>query len=190
MPVTSDPDGLEAFTPFAFSVTSDDSQVSGSYLFRRKVQYAWKFTLEPGARNWRDKLRGKAPNSVTLTPITLGPSVVQYFPRRGKVKVSVTLSYTGAPISVFETPGPDIRDSSEFGMLRAFEGVEYVSWAIAAAVALATGLSTYYVKNPTFGSYQDYLTLMLWGVGMDQGKNILQALQSVSSQPAGPQAVH
>jgi hypothetical protein len=184
MPATSDPDGLEAFSPLAFSVSTDDPQVSGSYLFRRKVQYAWKFTLEP-TPTLRDKLSGKTPKNVPLTPTTFGPSVVQYFPRRGKVKVSVSLSYTGDPISVSETQGPDVRDSSEFGMLKAFEGVEYISWAIAAAVALATGLSTYYFKNPTFGSYQDYLTLMLWGVGMDQGKNFLQALQSVSSQPAG-----
>jgi hypothetical protein len=34
MPSSSDADGLEAFTPLAFSVTSDDPAVSASYLFR------------------------------------------------------------------------------------------------------------------------------------------------------------
>lgn len=190
IPGANSSDGLEAFMPIAFSVTADDKQASGSYLFRHKVQYAWKFTLEPGTPKWHEKLRGKKQDKVILTPITLGPSVVQYFPRRGKVNVQVTMSYAGDPISLELRSGPVIRDSSEFGMLKAFEGVEYVSWAIAAAVALATGLSTYYFKNPTFGSYQDYLTLMLWGVGMDQGKNFLQALQSVSGQSTSAQTPH
>jgi hypothetical protein len=184
MPVASDPDGLEAFTPLAFSVTSANTKLSGSYLFHRKVEYAWKFTLEPGTPKWHEALRRIRPKQVVLTPTTFGPSVVQYFPRRGTIKASVTLSYTGDPIEVSEPSGTEVSDSSDFGLLSAFEGVEYISWAIAAAVALATGLSTYYFKNPTFGSYQDYLTLMLWGVGMDQGKNFLQALQAVSSQPA------
>jgi hypothetical protein len=189
IPSTSDPEGLEAFVPLAFSVTSDDPGISGSYMFHRKVQYAWKFTLDPAVK-LRDRLRGKKLTNVTLAPATLGPSVAQYFPGPGKVKVSVALSYNGDTIPVGETPGPDIHDSSEFGLLQAFEGVEYVSWAVAAAVALATGLSTYYFKTPTFGAYQDYVTLALWGVGMDQGKNFLQALQSVSSQPGGAQAAH
>jgi hypothetical protein len=67
----------------------------------------------------------------------------------------------------------------------AFQGVEIISWAIAGVVAIATGLTTYFFGTPTFGSPKDYLTLFLWGAGMDQGKNFLQSLQSVSGQAGG-----
>ncbi|HEY4361608.1 MAG TPA: hypothetical protein VGN17_11585 [Bryobacteraceae bacterium] len=193
MPSTSDPDGLEAFTPLVFSVDAPAS-VSGSFLFRHKVKCAWEFTQAPTLQ-WHEKMRFKTKpkqKEVSLSPTTMGPTVVQYLPRRGRVHVSVTLSYNGEkPISVGSTRGPDIHDSTDFGILDAFGKIEYVSWAIAAAVAIATGLATYYFKNQTFGSYQDYLTLALWGAGMDQGKNFLQALQSVSAQPANsPAAAH
>jgi len=84
-----------------------------------------------------------------------------------------------------------IHDSSAFGFFQAFEKVEVASWLIAAAVAIVTGLATFYYKGPTFGSFQDYLTLFLWGVGVDQGKNFLQSLQVFSSAMASaPSAGH
>ena len=43
------------------------------------------------------------------------------------------------------------------------------SWALAALVALATGLSTLYFKGTSWGSFQDYVTMFLGGVGVDQG---------------------
>jgi hypothetical protein len=195
MPETSDPDGFEAFMPLTFSVTGPAAAI-GSFLFRHKVQYAWQFKQAPTLK-WHEILRRKkepTEKEVTLTPKTIGPSVVQYFPRRGQVRVSVDLSYNGESFSVpaapappapaTQVPGPNIQDSTDFGVLDLFSRVEYISWLIAVAVAVATGLATYYYKNPAFGSYQDYLTLALWGSGMDQGKNLLQALQAVSGQPA------
>jgi hypothetical protein len=70
-----------------------------------------------------------------------------------------------------------VKDSDDFRFLSAFQRVEFVSWGIAAATAIASGLGMFYVKNAGFGSFQDYLTLFLWGLGVDQGKNFVQALQ-------------
>jgi len=179
MEASSDPDGSEAFAPIAFHVRSRDSRIADSYLLRNNVKFAWKFILHPKKR----RLRG-TPQDVILSPTTQGPSIMQYFPERGDVRVSVTLSYGDGSVDIPAKPICTIMDSGDYGILRAFEGVEYLSWGIAAVVALATGLMTYYYKNATFGSPQDYLTLALWGAGMDQGKNILQALQSVSNQAA------
>jgi hypothetical protein len=187
MPATSDPDGLEAFTPLPFSVAAPGA-VGHSFLFRHKVEFAWQFTQAPDLK-WHEKARGRKPQPVNLAPTTMGPSVIQYFPRRGQVEVSVKLSYEGDSFTLNPVPGPNIQDSSDFGLLDAFGRVEVVSWMVAAGAALATGLGTYYYKNPTFGSYQDYLALIMWGAGMDQGKNFLQALQAVSPQPAASPAV-
>ena len=56
-----------------------------------------------------------------------------------------------------------------------------MSWAIAAGLAVVTGLSMFYFKGSTWGSYQDYLSLFLWGAGVDQGKTFLQSLQASST---------
>jgi hypothetical protein len=58
---------------------------------------------------------------------------------------------------------------------------------IASIVAIATGLSTFYFKGTSWGTFQDYLTLLVWGIGVDQGKNFLQALQTFSAAPAANQ---
>ncbi len=173
-PDTTDEDGLEAFRPLGFSVTADDHRITSSYVFRHKVEFFWTFTM---LNEESDRTDGphKFPS---LNPTTLGPSVVQYFPRPCYLKIKASLHYGSDSIDVPEITGPPIQDSGDFGVLQAFAGVEYISWGLAAAVALATGLATYYFKNQTFGSFQDYLTLALWGAGMDQGKNFLQALQA------------
>jgi len=182
-PIMPSSSGLEAFEPLPFSVTCADPTVNSSYLFRHRVQYSWQFKLKPGKAKLRERLARKRPSSALLTPLTMGPAVVQYFPNRGIVHAAVTLSYAGSSIDVPAQTALEIGDSSDFGVLQAFEGQEYVAWLIAGAVALATGLSIYYYKNPTFGAPQDYLALLLWGAGMDQGKNFLQAL--ATTDPTG-----
>jgi hypothetical protein len=192
MPPSNSLEGLEAYVPLTFSVECDGLKVRNSYLFKHKVKYVWILQLKPKKRGVREKLGlTRQPQCVTLTPTSLGPSVVQYFPRGGEVEVSVALLYEGD-----REPGPSqkglvIHDSSAFGFFQAFEKVEVASWLIATAVAIVTGLATFYYKGPIFGSFQDYLTLFLWGVGVDQGKNFLQSLQVFSSSTAvAPSAGH
>ena len=76
-----------------------------------------------------------------------------------------------------------ISDSSDFKPYRSFELVEVASWLIAAAAAIVTGLSTFYFKGQAFGSFQDYLSLAVWGAGVDQTKNFVQNLQVFSTTP-------
>lgn len=97
--------------------------------------------------------------------------------------MSVVLTYAGETSKVDAAPGPTIGETRDFGMFRAFAYIEYVSWGTAFLVALVSGLSMQYFKRGAFGSTQDYLLLFLWGVGTDQGKNLLQALQAYSQSP-------
>jgi len=186
MPAVTDTGGLEAFTPLLFWISVENSKINGTYLFRRKVEYAWRFVLTPNPAKWHEKLRRKRREAVVLTPVTAGPSVAQYFPSAGKTKISATLTHCGDSIKLSETNGPDIRDYAEFGILKTLAGVSNISTLIAMAVALATGLATFYFKNATFGSFQDYVTMALWGAGMDQGKNFIQALQSTQPSRSAP----
>jgi hypothetical protein len=188
MPASSSPDGLEAFVPLQFSVESDDP-VAASYLFKHKIQYAWSFTLNPQKRTFPELVHLKRqPVPATLTPLSLGPSVVQYFPRSGDVRVAVELRYQGESVSV-TTPGSvEVSDSKSVGFFRKIELAEVGSWLIAAGAAVVTGLSTYYFKNQSFGSVQDYLSLLIWGVGVDQTKSFVQNLQAFSTTPTASPA--
>ncbi|MEA2164581.1 MAG: hypothetical protein QOK37_2708 [Thermoanaerobaculia bacterium] len=170
VPVTSDPNGLMTYVPLQFSVESD-SPVADSYLFKHRVEFAWTFTLQTER------------TVLTLKPVSLGPSVVQYFPRKGTVQVSVELRYKCEVQPVPNSESVQIFDSSDFGFLKSFERVEVASWLIAAVAAIVTGLSTFYFKGQAFGSFQDYLSLAVWGAGVDQTKNFVQNLQVFSTTP-------
>ena len=182
MPKATFDDGLEAYDPLSFSITSSDPKAEHSFLFRHNVAFAWKFTLTRDGKHQP----GQAAHAAMLEPKAFGPWVTQYFPHRGRVQVSAVLTYGGETIKVDPVQGPTIGETIDFGMFRAFAQIEYVSWGVAGVVALVTGLSSLYFKSGTFGSIQDYLLLFLWGIGADQGKNLLQALQAYSpSSPAG-----
>jgi hypothetical protein len=186
MPVINEPDQSEAYRLLEFSVKATNPTTAGSYLFLHKIEYWWEFTLET-------ENTGKE-GAVTVPPLrprSLGPSVVQYFPVRGNVTVSVKPVYNldesryrvesaGRPLTITE--------SSDFQPYQILELTEFTSWLIAAVIAIASGLLMFYYKEASWGTYKDYLTLFLWGVGIDQGKNFLQALQSFSGQPASPPA--
>jgi hypothetical protein len=163
--------GFEAFDPLQFAVTSH--AISDTYLFHHKVLYRWQFLFTPKSRG--EKLK--------LTPETMGPYVTQYFPQAGSVKTSVTLEYEGETVSVDFPDEIPIRDSSDFRIRNGFEKVEWLSWGIAAALAIVSAILMFYVKNPGFGSFQDYVTLFLWGAGVDQTKNFAQSLTATSTPP-------
>jgi hypothetical protein len=74
-----------------------------------------------------------------------------------------------------------ISPSSDFQPYKILEGAEILSGIISVITAIVTGLSMYYFKNASWGTYQDYLTLVLWGMGVDQGKTFVQALKANSS---------
>jgi hypothetical protein len=52
-----------------------------------------------------------------------------------------------------------IDKSKDFAWQQGFEAVEVISFALATIVAVATGLATFYFKNPSFGSFQDYISV-------------------------------
>jgi hypothetical protein len=90
-PKATDPDGLEAYQVVPFSVTASDLRTERTYLFRHKVEFHWTFRLTP-TKTLPEKWGWKRPPAeVVLEPVSLGPSVVQYFPRQGDVHASVTL---------------------------------------------------------------------------------------------------
>jgi hypothetical protein len=207
LPDNETSDGLEAYVPLRFSVEPNDPQhpdlpeLAQSYLFRHKIECAWTFTLTPARRGlerihlWRLTLESgrprlepvylrQQPQPITRSLVSMGPSAVHYFPRGGRAEVQVQLRYEGENTSDVQQEIPPIQDSSDFGFFSAFEKAEVMGWLIAAGAAIATGLSTFYFKGPVFGSFQDYLTLFVWGAGIDQTKTFVQNIQASSPPPS------
>jgi hypothetical protein len=185
----------EAYDPLSFHIAASDPRIDNAYLFKHGLRFDWKFRLI-FKRKW---LRSKATiesaeesplktdgstQKIELSPVTLGPRVVQYVPRGGQLSLTATLKNDkGAPLDLASSLPSSILvvPNSDFGTFRGLARVESISWVLSAVVAVVTGLSMFYYKGPTFGSFQDYLTLFLWGAGVDQGKNFLQAMQTYST---------
>lgn len=171
-PDASGPDvGPEAYDPITFRVSTGHLGLDATFLIQHGLKYHWTFTLtNPKAEGAR----------IRLTPTSEVPQTMQYAPEAGALAVSVAIQ-RGAETVQSSLKGPiSIAPSSEFYFWEGFEATEAASLGLAAVVGIASGLGAYYANNASFGSFHDYLALFTWGVGAEQGKNFLQALQSYS----------
>jgi hypothetical protein len=175
MPETSGADPVEAFKPINVYVTTQDDSWDESFFFQHKLRCEWEFILltPRKAKKQSRKLR--------LTPTTVGPRIMQYMPRNGALAVSVRIVRApGVSKEVPATEPVQVAKSGEFGYFSGLERMEVYSLIFAALFAVITGIGTFYAKSAAWGSFQDYLTLFVWGAGIDQGKNFLQNLQNLS----------
>ena len=168
----------EAYEPIEFSIKTGNEALDKTYLFTHLLRYEWSF---------RFKSSSLFPKSSRLEPETVSPSVAQFATKAGTWTVSVRLIRTTRlePDSVHVLKSDEVRvdGSSDVKSLVRLDHAEWLALVIAVVFALVTGLLTFYYKNPVFGSMQDYLTLFIWGVGVDQTKNFLQSIQPGSQDP-------
>lgn len=186
VPVATHP-AAEAFTPLRFAVNAPKTDDDETYLFKYRIEYEWTFAFRtlrwyhsagndaPAYRRRWYKQKA-APQPVPLKPKTLGPSVMQAFPHAGQVQVSARMTFIGDAFKLSQTDPPlHVGPSRAHGIMQAFEHAELLSWATALAIAIFSGLSIYYVSAAGWGGFKDYLTMFLWGAGMETGKTFLQA---------------
>jgi hypothetical protein len=145
--------------------------------------YEWAFEFTPD-KPVRRMSRIDSPVRVNQ------PRVTMYVPAAGKLSVRARIFWPAASLSepplelerkeFLVTPNEDLR------LLGRLEASTVVHFGLMAAVAVASGLPTLYFDNATFGSYTDYVKILVWGIGIDQGKNLIQLVRSVP--PDGPPA--
>ena len=111
----------------------------------------------------------------------MGKTLLQFAPEAGALDARVTLRHNSETSKTL-TGTVSILGSGVSLPVRLFAIQELVLILVSTAIALASGLVLYYDSNASFGSMQDYLALFTWGVGVDQGKNLAQTFQSLSSQ--------
>lgn len=196
-PASDGPEPFEAYQMLRFTLETGDPELDQTYVFRHGLQCKWTFTLHARPAWWKQRWRKWSKSEPSITKwdtLSVEPSIVQYASRAGRLEVAVELSRAGDPSVLSATmqlpkekPYLEISESSKFRGWKALRAAEWASWALAGVAAIVTGLTTFYVKNPTFGSFQDYLTLVAWGAGFDQGKNAVQLLRGASTTtPAKP----
>jgi hypothetical protein len=186
LPQDTGAEPLESHTPLTFALrTPTDRAVGETYLFLHGLTYKWMFELTHRKRHWR-KLWRKPRPPVKFSAISTEPQAVVFAPDGGRLTVSVSATYNGGTMTTAMANYVPIVESRDYTVDKGFERVELWSFGIAGALALASGLSLLYAKNATFGTMADYFGLMLWGVGVDQGKNLAQSLQLTSPPPKTP----
>ncbi|HEX3765779.1 MAG TPA: hypothetical protein VHW23_44085 [Kofleriaceae bacterium] len=174
---------LEALYPLRFVLQFDDRALAGSYFVNNVLVYQWEFQFTPDR-----PAQGAAPVD---SPVRVNqPRVTMYVPAAGKLTVRARIFWPAGgpaepPIELQATEFA-IGANQDLMLLNRLEASTVVYFGLMAAVAVATGLPTLYFDNPTFGSYADYVKILVWGIGIDQGKNLIQLIRSEPSDAPPP----
>ncbi|MEM9386737.1 MAG: hypothetical protein AAGA68_16885 [Pseudomonadota bacterium] len=169
---------VEHLRPTRFELIPADPTLQEDFFFCNKVSAEWRFTLHSA----RGAGAGGRDEKLKWTERAEGNTVVQFSPKRGTLEIEVVFRYGDQQSEPISTKVKVAASKSAGLRARLLETQETVITLVAVVVALASGLSLYYWANPSFGSVQDYLALFTWAVGVDQGKNVAQAAQSLRQQ--------
>jgi len=184
VPKTSGPEAFETYESLSFSLSTGNPQVDHTFLFERGLRYDWTFTLRRLRRIgflslWKRQER-EAP---ALTPTSVEPRLIQYAPWPCSLTPSVRIMKGSEQITLKHVP--EVLMIGASGVFRWYKGLqrtEGFSLGISIALGVVTGMATLYYASETFGSAKDYLTLVLWGAGVDQTKTFLQVLQTYTTK--------
>jgi hypothetical protein len=166
--------GFDALKPLSFQVKFADDSLNQRFLLRARVIGEWTFELEA-------KSGAVEPAAVKAA----GVRVTRFAANPGQLTVGVQLTFRGDKTAQPLKLGPlTVGPTAEFAWMRGLLWAGAVSGVVAAVLAVASGLSTLYFTNATFGSIRDYCLLFLWGAGVDQGKNLLAILGTQEAEKA------
>lgn len=160
-------------------ISTNNPLVDKSILFTHLLDYEWKLDLKEAQGFFRRLLR-RSPATLSLKPVSTQPRVFQYSPWPGKITPNVTIRH-GTDYLAVSGAEDDVKASSNYGFIEGFELTEMITFGLAAVAGVVSGLMTFYLKNATFGSAQDYVTIALWGLSADQTKNAVQSYFGIKS---------
>ncbi len=168
--------GPEALHPLRFELRFENRALAGSYFLNNILVYEWQFEFTPD-KPVRRMTRIDSPVRVNQ------PRVTMYVPAAGKLSVRARIFWpsagTSEPPLELESKEFLVGPNQDLRLLGHLEASTVVHFGMMAGVAVATGLPTLYFDNLTFGSYADYVKILAWGIGIDQGKNLIQLVRAV-----------
>jgi hypothetical protein len=77
-----------------------------------------------------------------------------------------------------------VVENSEIKLSKNLDSTEVLLFLVIMVIALVTSLSSLYLSKPTFGSFADYIAILAWAIGIDQGKNLIQLLKAYPADGA------
>jgi hypothetical protein len=173
--------GAEALHPLRFVLRFDNPALVDSYFVNNVLAYEWEFEFTPD-KPVRRMSRIDSPVRVNQ------PRVTMYVPAAGKLSVRARIFWPAAsssePPLELDRKEFVVAANQDLRLLGRLEASTVVHFALTAGVAVVSGLPALYFDNATFGSYTDYVKILVWGVGIDQGKNLIQLVRDVP--PDGP----
>lgn len=174
--------GPQALYPLRFMLQFENRALADSYFVNNILVYEWEFRFAPDKPS-RSDFRIDSPVRVNQ------PRVTMYVPAAGKLQVRVRIfwpsSTSESPLEL-EAPEITIGPNQDLLLLNRLEASMVLYFGLLAVVAVATGLAALYSNNPTFGSYADYVKILLWGIGVDQGKNLIQLVGAIPADLPPP----
>lgn len=176
--IEAPPRTMRALAPERFHLEFDE-QVKESLINTHLIQFGlkWRWNCILWSTSKGD--RGKKADWFTYTR---SPRSYQFGIEKGYLKIEVVVHYDGEKrtLKTKDEQLVEIASDGAFNrMLNGLKHMEVLALLIASAIAVFTGLKTYYVDNDTFGSLKDYIVLALWGIGFDQGKNFLGSITRI-----------
>jgi hypothetical protein len=176
--VTSN-DGLddhECLRPITYLLDFADPAIRESYFVANILKYQWHFKLKPESGEQK-----------TWTVFVDSPRITQYIPAPGMLEVAATLHWQ-VPDHHREVPAHPLHlkvlENSEIKLSKNLDSTEVLLFLIIMVIALVTSLSSLYLSKPTFGSFADYIAILAWAIGIDQGKNLIQLLKAYPADGA------
>ncbi len=185
-PSTANPrvDPVEALWPTRYQVVFKDKKLDDDFIAKTRMEAHWSFMLQTEAKKPRWKVwQSSAPPPKTIEWSTngQGKTLFQFAPEAGKLTTQVVLQHENGPSDAIQAE-IDIQASSRTFWQRLLAVEQGMLVVVSAALALIGGLVLYYYSEPTFGTFKDYVALITWGVGVDQGKNFVGNLGQLKSQ--------
>lgn len=155
----------ETLRPLTYCVrfSGDDAELNDRFFVRKRMSVTWEFTH----------------GGVSRKETRLGTTVAWFARQKGKLTVKTTLSFgsdegESSPSELEENVAP----AREYALRRVIQRTEFVGLVGATLLAAISGLASLYYKDQTFGSLVDYLGLILWSGGVEQGKNLFAIIEA------------
>lgn len=169
-------DDHECLRPVTYLLDFADPAIGESYLVANILKYQWHFKLKP-----------ESGEPKTWSVFVDGPRITQYIPAPGMLEVAATLHWR-VPDHDREAPAHPLHvkvvENSEIKLSKNLDSTEVLLFLIIMVIALVTSLSSLYLSKPTFGSFADYIAILAWAIGIDQGKNLIQLLKAYPADGA------
>lgn len=187
----------ECLSPITFVLRFEDRALAESYLVCNVLKYRWRFTMpatRPARRWWQFPSAVPQARDFNPTMLLSGPRVTQDAPFAGPLTVGVTIQWpagsngAGEQLTEITMAEPlKIDANSELSLLGSLDGSERALMLFVTVITLVTALPTLYFAKASFGSFGDYIAILAWAIGVDQGKNLLQMLRSFPADaPTSP----